>query len=138
MPRPPSEVAWGRISIDADRRDMTNLRGQPPRAAHLQELRGDRGGARRAWRPRRGRPADLAGKKVPVRRGGFSETIYARQTEKGGLPLTLASGSARGERPPASVDVREGKWMKPVGYTLAGAGIIALGVGIFQASTARA
>jgi len=66
-----------------------------------------------------------------VRRGGFSETIYARQTEKGGLPLSLAS-DLRGERPPASVDVREGKWTKPVGYTLAGAGIIALGVGIFQ------
>ena len=70
-------------------------------------------------------------KKVPVRRGGFSETIYARQTEKGGLPLSLAS-ELQGQRPPASVDVREGKWTKPVGYTLAGAGIIALGVGIFQ------
>jgi hypothetical protein len=30
------------------------------------------------------------------------------------------------------VDVKEGKWTRPVGYTLAGAGILALGIGIYQ------
>src|SRR5207302_8474046 len=70
-------------------------------------------------------------KKVAVRRGGFSETIYARQTEKGGLPLWLAS-DLRGTRPEPSVDVKEGGWTKPVGYTLAGAAVLALGIGIFE------
>src|SRR5437899_7393362 len=70
-------------------------------------------------------------KKVAVSRGGFSETIYARQTEKGGLPLWLAS-DLRGTRPEPSVDVKEGKWTRPVGYTLAGVAVLALGIGIFE------
>src|SRR5437764_13980795 len=70
-------------------------------------------------------------KKVAVRRGGFSETVYARQTEKGGLPMWLAS-DLRGARPDASVDVKEGKWTRPVGYTIAGAGLVALGIGVYQ------
>jgi len=121
----------GRISVDADRRDMTIYVDNrlAPRTFKTPEVIAVEPGVH-GVRVAVGQRTSLE-KKVPVRRGGFSETIYARQTEKGGLPLSLAS-DLRGERPPASVDVREGKWTKPVGYTLAGAGIIALGVGIFQ------
>ena len=121
----------GRISVDADRRDMTIYVDNrlAPRTFKTPEVIAVEPGVH-GVRVAVGQRTSLE-KKVPVRRGGFSETIYARQTEKGGLPLSLAS-ELQGQRPPASVDVREGKWTKPVGYTLAGAGIIALGVGIFQ------
>src|SRR5207253_1695289 len=39
---------------------------------------------------------------------------------------------AGGTRPEPSVDVKEGKWTRPVGYTLAGAAVLALGIGIFE------
>ena len=123
----------GRISVDADRRDMTIYVDNrlAPRTFKTPEVIAVEPGVH-GVRVAVGQRTSLE-KKVPVRRGGFSDTVFARQTERGGLPLSLAS-DLRGERPPASVDVREGKWTKPVGYTLAGAGIIALGVGIFQRS----
>ncbi|MCA1829145.1 MAG: PEGA domain-containing protein [Myxococcales bacterium] len=63
-------------------------------------------------------------KKVAVRRNGFSDLIYARQTEKGGLPLTLASELKGGSKPGPSVEVQEGGWSKPVGWTMLGAGAL--------------
>jgi TolB-like protein len=70
-------------------------------------------------------------KKVAVRRGGVSELIYARQTEKGGLPLWLAS-DLHGTRPDPSVEVQEGGWKKPVGYSMAAAGLLAAGIGAYE------
>jgi len=68
--------------------------------------------------------------------GGFSEKIYARQTEKGGLPLSARLGAAPAEAP-ASVDVREGSG-RSRGLYLAGAGHHRAGGRDFQGSTARA
>ncbi|HUJ25659.1 MAG TPA: hypothetical protein VLW85_06560 [Myxococcales bacterium] len=72
-------------------------------------------------------------KKVAVRRNQVSEIVYARQTDKGGLPLVLAS-ELRGAKPEGSVEYSEGGWKKPVGYTVAGVGLVAIGVGIFEGS----
>jgi hypothetical protein len=70
-------------------------------------------------------------KKVAVRRGGFSETIYARQTEKGGIPLWLAS-DLHGATPDPSVDVSEGGWKRPAGYTAAALGAVLVAVGVYE------
>jgi hypothetical protein len=121
----------GRIYIDADRRDMSIYIDNrlAPRSFKNPEPIAVEPGVH-AVRVAVGQRTSLE-KKVAVRRGGFSETVFARQTEKGGLPLTLAS-DLHGARPDPSVDVKEGKWTKPVGYTLMGAAAIALGVGIFE------
>jgi len=121
----------GRIYVDADRRDMTIYIDNrlAPRSFKNPEAIAVEPGVH-AVRVAVGQRTSLE-KKVAVRRGGFSETVFARQTEKGGLPLTLAS-DLHGGRPDPSVDVKEGKWTRPVGYTLMGAAALALGVGIFQ------
>jgi hypothetical protein len=121
----------GRITVDADRRDMNIYIDNrlAPRSFKNPEVIAVEPGVH-GVRVAVGQRTSLE-KKIAVRRGGFSETIYARQTEKGGLPMWLSS-DLRGQRPDASVDVKEGKWTRPVGYTLAGAGLIALGVGIYQ------
>jgi hypothetical protein len=121
----------GRINVDVDRRDMNVYIDNrlAPRSGKNPETFAVEPGVH-GIRVTVGQRTSLE-KKVPVRRGGFSETVYARQTEKGGLPLALAS-ELRGTRPEPSVDVKEGGWKKPVGYTLAAAGAIALGVGIIE------
>jgi len=121
----------GRIYVDADRRDMTIYIDNrlAPRSFKNPEAIAVEPGVH-AVRVAVGQRTSLE-KKVAVRRGGFSETVFARQTEKGGLPLTLAS-DLHGGRPDPSVDVKEGKWTRPVGNTLMGAAALALGVGIFQ------
>src|SRR4051812_32518947 len=121
----------GRINVDVDRRDMNVYIDNrlAPRSGKNPETFAVEPGVH-GIRVTVGQRTSLE-KKVPVRRGGFSETVYARQTEKGGLPLALAS-ELRGTRPEPSVDVKEGNWKKPVGYTLAAAGVVALGIGIFE------
>ena len=121
----------GRIYVDADRKDMNIYVDNrlAPRSGKTPEVIAVEPGVH-GVRVAVGQRTSLE-KKVAVRRGGFSETIYARQTEKGGLPLWLAS-DLRGTRPEPSVDVNEGKWTRPVGYTLAGAAVLALGIGIFE------
>jgi len=121
----------GRISVDADRRDMNIYIDNrlAPRSFKNPEVIAVEPGVH-GVRVAVGQRTSLE-KKIAVRRGGFSETIYARQTEKGGLPMWLSS-ELRGQRPDGSVDVKEGKWTRPVGYTLAAAGLIALGVGVYQ------
>jgi len=121
----------GRISVDADRKDMSIYIDNrlAPRSFKSPEVIAVEPGVH-GVRVAVGQRTSLE-KKVAVRRGGFSETVYARQTEKGGLPMWLAS-DLKGQRPDASVDVKEGKWTRPVGYTLAAAGAVALGVGIYQ------
>ena len=121
----------GRLQVDADRRDMLLYVDNrvAPRSYQSPEQIGISPGVH-SVRVAVGQRTSLE-KKVVVRRNGASEVVYARQTEKGGLPLVLAS-ELRGTRPGASVDVQEGKWTKPVGYTLAGAGVLALAVGIYE------
>ncbi len=121
----------GRISVDADRKDMkiyVDNRLAPRSFTTPEEIPVDPGvhGVRVAV----GQRTSLE-KKVAVRRGGFSETVYARQTEKGGLPLWLAS-DLHGARPDPSVDVREGQWTRPAGYTAAGLGLALVAVGIYE------
>src|SRR5258705_4127661 len=121
----------GRLSVDVDRKDMSvsvdsRLAPRTGKTAEVIAVEPGVHGVRVAV----GQRTSLE-KKVAVRRGGFSEMVFARQTEKGGLPLWLAS-ELHGTRPAPSVDVKEGKWTKPVGYTLAGAGLIALGIGVYQ------
>ncbi len=121
----------GRLSVDVDRKDMSVYVDNrlAPRTGKTPEVIAVEPGVH-GVRVAVGQRTSLE-KKVAVRRGGFSEMVFARQTEKGGLPLWLAS-ELHGTRPAPSVDVKEGKWTKPVGYTLAGAGLIALGIGIYQ------
>jgi len=126
----------GRIYVDADRKDMNiyiDNRLAPRSGKTPEVIAVDPGvhGVRIAV----GQRTSLE-KKVAVRRGGFSETIFARQTEKGGLPLWLAS-DLRGTRPEPSVDVKEGGWTKPVGYSVAAAGLIAAGIGMYQGIHAK-
>src|SRR3954467_3848048 len=121
----------GRLYVDADRKDMNIYVDNrlAPRTFKTPEAIPVEPGVH-AVRVAVGQRTSLE-KKVAVRRGGFSETVYARQTEKGGLPMWLAS-DLRGTRPDASVDVKEGKWTRPVGDTIAGAGLVAVGIGIYQ------
>ena len=121
----------GRISVDADRNDMkiyVDNRIAPRSFKTPEVIAVDPGvhGVRVAV----GQRTSLE-KKVAVRRGGFSETVYARQTEKGGLPLWLAS-DLRGGKPDPSVDVREGGWTRPAGYTAAGLGVALVAIGVYE------
>jgi hypothetical protein len=121
----------GRLSIDADRRDMNIYVDNhlAPRGFKTPEQFGVPPGVHEV-RITIGQRTSLP-KKVAIRRGGFSDLIYARQTEKGGLPLTLSSESA-GRKPGPSVDYEEGSWTKPVGYTVAGVGLAVIGIGIAE------
>ena len=126
----------GRLTVDVDRKDMNIYVDSrlAPRSSRNPEVIAVEPGVH-GVRVGVGQRTSLE-KKVPVRRGGFSETVYARQTEKGGLPLWLAS-DLHGTRPDASVDVREGKWTRPVGYSIAAAGLIAAGIGVYQGAHAK-
>ena len=121
----------GKIQIDADLHDMSIYIDNrlAPRSFKSPEQIGVEPGVH-GVRVAVGQRTSLE-KKVTVRRGGSSEIVYARQTDRGGLPLVLAS-ELHGAKPEASVEYSEGGWKKPVGLTVAGAGIIAAGVGIFE------
>ena len=121
----------GRLYIDADRKDMSIYVDNrlAPRKYKSPEVFGVVPGVHEV-RISIGQRTSLP-KKVALRRSGLSETIYARQTEKGGIPLFLGSELA-GHKPDASVDVAEGSWTKPTGYTVAGVGLVAAGVGVFE------
>ena len=121
----------GRIQVDADRKEMTiyvDNRLAPRSFKTPEQIAVEPGvhGVRVAV----GQRTSLE-KKVAVRRNGLSEVIYARQTEKGGLPLVLAS-ELRGDKPGPSVEVQEGGWTKPAGWTAAGVGVLALGIGVYE------
>jgi hypothetical protein len=126
----------GRLYVDADRKDMNIYVDNrlAPRTFKTPEQFGVQPGVHEV-RVSIGQRTSLA-KKVAVRRGGFSETIYARQTDRGGLPLWLAS-ELGGTKPEASVEFHEGGWKKPVGYTVAGVGLAAVGVGIAEGLHAK-
>ena len=121
----------GRISVDADRKDMKIYVDNrlAPRSFKTPEVIPVEPGVH-GVRIAVGQRTSLE-KKVAVRRGGFSETVFVRQTEKGGLPLWLAS-DLHGARPDPSVDVREGGWTRPTGYTAAGVGVVLVAVGIYE------
>lgn len=121
----------GKIQIDVDMPEMTiyidnrlapRLRKSPEQIAVEPGVH--------AVRVAMGQRTSLA-KKVAVRRNQVSEVVYARQTDQGGLPLVLAS-ELHGGKPEASVEFKEGGWTRPVGYTVAGAGAVAVVVGIFE------
>jgi TolB-like protein len=126
----------GRLPVDADRKDMKiyidnrlvqrSFRSpeQFAVAPGIHELR-----------IAIGQRTSLA-KKVAVRRDELAEMIHARQTEKGGLPL-FSDAELGGQRPEPSVEYREGRWTKPVGYTIAGVGLAAAGIGIAEALHGR-
>lgn len=127
----------GRLLVDADRTDMEiYVDGRLVRRAGVapEQIAIEPGvhGVRVAV----GQRTSLE-KKVPVRRNSASQTVYARQTARGGLPILLASEMKFGERPAPSADVEQGKWTRPVGYTLAAAAAVALGLGIFEGQHSR-
>jgi len=120
----------GKIYVDADRKDMNIYIDNrlAPRAFKTPEQIAVEPGLH-AVRISIGQRTSLE-KKVAVRRNAFSELVIARQTDKGGLPLWLAPELTG--KPGPSVDVAEGGWKKPVGLTVAGAGVVAIAVGLFQ------
>ena len=127
----------GRLTVDADRKDMNiyvDNRLAPKSTRNPEQIAVEPGvhGVRVAI----GQRTSLE-KKVAVRRNQFSDMVYARQTDKGGLPLTLASELRGAPRPGASVDYSEGNWTKPVGYSLAAAGLIVAGIGAYEGSHAK-
>ncbi|HYS10637.1 MAG TPA: hypothetical protein VEP66_17995 [Myxococcales bacterium] len=126
----------GRITVDVDRRDMNVYIDNrlAPRSYKTPEVFTVEPGVH-GVRVAVGQRTSLE-KKVAVRRGWFSETVYARQTEKGGLPLWLAS-DLHGTKPNPSVDVKEGSWTKPVGYSIAAAGLVAAGIAVYEGTHAK-
>ncbi|HEY6912203.1 MAG TPA: hypothetical protein VI356_22680 [Myxococcales bacterium] len=121
----------GRLEVDADRKDMAlyvdnRLVQRSFKAPEPIAVEPGVHGVRVAV----GQRTSLE-KKVAVRRGGESEVVYARQTDRGGLPIWLAS-DLHGARPDPSVDVQEGGWKKPVGYSVAAAGLLAAGIGAYE------
>ena len=127
----------GRLSVDADRKDMNiyvDNRLAPKTGKAPEQIAVEPGvhGVRVAI----GQRTSLE-KKVAVRRNQFSDLIYARQTDKGGLPLTLASELRGTAKPGPSVDYSDGSWTKPVGFTVAGAGLVAAIIGGYELSHGR-
>jgi len=122
----------GRIVVDADRKDMNIYIDNrlAPRSFKTPEQIGVEPGVH-GVRISIGQRTSLE-KKVAVRRNQVSDIIYARQTEKGGLPLVLASELRFGQRPPPSVEFHEGDWKKPAGWTVAGVGLVAAGIGVYE------
>lgn len=122
----------GRIVVDADRKDMNIYIDNrlAPRSFKTPEQIGVEPGVH-GVRISIGQRTSLE-KKVAVRRNQVSDIVYARQTEKGGLPLVLASELRFGQRPPPSVDFHEGGWTKPAGWTVAGVGVLAAGIGLYE------
>ena len=122
----------GRIVVDADRKDMNIYIDNrlAPRSFKAPEQIGVEPGVH-GVRISIGQRTSLE-KKVAVRRNQVSDIVYARQTEKGGLPLVLSSELRFGQRPPPSVEFHEGGWTKPAGWTVAGVGVLAAGIGIYE------
>ena len=122
----------GRIYVDADRKDM-NLyvdNRLSPRSFKTPEQIAVEPGVH-AVRVSVGQRTSLE-KKVAVRRNGFSDLVYARQTDKGGLPLTLASELKGSAKPGPSADVEEGSWTRTTGLAVAAAGVLAGGIGLYE------
>ena len=122
----------GRIYVDADRKDMNIYVDNrlAPRGFKTPEQIAVEPGVH-GVRVSVGQRTSLE-KKVSVRRNGFSDQVYARQTDRGGLPLTLASELRGGVKPGPSVDVQEGKWNRAVGATVGGVGIAVAAIGILE------
>jgi hypothetical protein len=122
----------GRIFVDADRKDMNIYIDNrlAPRSFKTPEQIAVEPGIH-SVRLAIGQRTSLE-KRVPVRRNQFSELVYARQTDRGGLPLTLASELHGAPKPGPSVEFSEGNWKKPVGYTVAGAGVVAAVIGGYE------
>ena len=127
----------GRLYVDADRKDMSIYVDNrlAPKSGKTPEQIGVEPGIH-GVRIAIGQRTSLE-KKVAVRRGQFSDLIYARQTDKGGLPLTLASELRGAGKPGPSVDYSEGSWTKPVGFTVAGAGVVAAIIGGYELTHGR-
>jgi hypothetical protein len=126
----------GKILVDVDRRDMTvyvDGRRFARTFASPETLTVEPGV--HAVRVASGQRTSLE-KKVSVRRGGSSEVVYARQTDKGGLPVWLAS-ELHGGRPDPSVEFRQGGWTRPTGLTIAAAGLLAAGIGAYEGVHSR-
>ncbi len=122
----------GKIVVDADRRDMNiyvDERLAPRSFKTPEQIVVEPGvhGVRISIGPR-----TSLEKKVAVSYNQVSDIVYARQTEEGGLPLVLASELRAGQRPGFSAEFHEGGWKKPVGWTVAGAGILAAGIGAYE------
>jgi PEGA domain len=122
----------GRIFVDADRKDMNIYIDNrlAPRSFKTPEQIGVEPGIH-SVRVAIGQRTSLE-KRVPVRRNQFSELVYARQTDRGGLPLTLASELRGAPKPGPSAEFSEGDWKKPVGYSVAGAGLVAAAIGGYE------
>jgi hypothetical protein len=127
----------GRINVDADRKDMNIYVDNrlAPRSFKTPEQIAVEPGVH-AVRISIGQRTSLE-KKVAVRRNQFSDLVYARQTEKGGLPLTLASELRGAPKPGPSTEFSEGGWQKPVGYTVAAAGLVAIGIAAYEGTHAK-
>ena len=57
------------------------------------------------------------------------------------IPAALVTpadeGETGGQKPDPSVEFHEGKWTRPVGYTVAGVGVAAVGIGVFEGLHAK-
>ena len=122
----------GRLYVDADRKDMNIfVDGRlAPRSFKTPEQIAVEPGVH-AVRVAIGQRTSLE-KKVAVRRGGFSDLIYARQTDKGGIPLALASELKGGPKPGPSAEFSEGNWRVAVGGTVAAVGVAVAGIGGYE------
>jgi len=127
----------GRLYVDADRKEMNIYVDNrlAPKSGKTPEQIGVEPGVH-GVRVAIGQRTSLE-KKVAVRRNGFSDLVYARQTDKGGLPLTLASELRGTGKPGPSVDYRDGGWTRPVGYSVIAAGLVVAGIGIYEGSHAK-
>jgi hypothetical protein len=121
----------GKIVVDADRKDMNIYIDDrlAPRSFETPEQIGVEPGVH-GVRISIGQRTSLE-KKVAVS-NQVSDIVYARQTEEGGLPLVLASELRVGQRPGFSAEFHEGGWKTPIGWTIAGAGILAAGIGAYE------
>lgn len=122
----------GKLAVDADRKDMNiyvDDRLSPRSFKPLEEIEVEPGV--HSVRISIGQRTSLV-KRVAVRGDQVSDIVYARQTEKGGLPLLLASELRIGQPLGFSVEYREGGWEKPVGWTVVGAGLLAAGIGAYE------
>jgi hypothetical protein len=122
----------GKVAVDADRKDMNiyiDNRLAPRSFKTPEEIEVEPGV--HSVSISIGRRTSLV-KQVAVRGDQVSDIIYARQTEKGGLPLVLASELRIGQRPGFSVEYQEGGWKNPVGWTVVGAGLLAAGIGAYE------
>ena len=70
-------------------------------------------------------------KQIPVRRDSKT-VVYARQTRGGGFDFQIG-----GAKPPRSAELEQGGWKKPVGFTVAGAGVVAAIIGGYELSHGR-